>query len=546
MDLPRDDRPRPTPQLSPADIPALIEAGRVDEAAGLAEAAIAAGARHPLLFTLTAHVLERAGRWDEAVERLGQGLAHAPEDAGLLTLLGTCVARLGRADAAKAAFEAALARAPDNPAACFGLGALYAAEAQYDLAAPLFRRAVEMAPGWAAALDLGAETAARRGDWELARAWVRRVAAAENPTAALTLARVEAHDADAPSAERRLTELLDRPGIAPELRADALSVLGDLLNGEGRAPEAFEAYAARNVILRELRGPVWRAPSAGLSARIDRLSAWLDGLAPPARARRQARRTRSPAAGHVFLLSFPRSGTTLLEQVLACHPDVVALEEAPTMLDAEEDFFLKGDGLQRLAALDAAGEQGFRDAYWRRVRDGGVEPDGKTFVDKMPINTMVLPLIARLFPEAKVLFALRDPRDVVLSCFRRAFVANAVTFHLLDIEDAARFYGKVMGFAGLCRARLPLQLYDVRYERLVADLPGETQRLCAFLGLGWTPALLDFAETARRRVIKTPSATQVRGRLFSGEGQWRAYRREMAGALAILEPWVERFGYDPH
>ena len=529
--------------MRPADIPALIEAGRIDEAAALAETAIRAGARHPLLFTLTAHVLERASRWDEAVERLGQGLAHAPEDVGLLTLLGTCVARLGRADAAKAAFAAALARSPDNPAACFGLGALYAAEAQYDLAAPLFRRAVEMAPGWPAALDLGAETAARRGDWDQARAWVRRAAAAENPTAALTLARVEAHDADALGAESRLSELLERP-LAPELRADALSVLGDLLDGQGRAPEAFEAYAARNAVLRALRAPVWSAVAAELPARIERLSVWLEGVDPSAWARARAgARTRSPAAGHVFLLSFPRSGTTLLEQVLASHPQAVALEEAPTLLDAEEALFLQPDGLERLAVLDEAGAQGFRDAYWRRVRAGGVEPDGRLFVDKMPINTMVLPLIARLFPEAKVLFALRDPRDVVLSCFRRAFIANAVSFHLLDLEAAARFYAKVMGFAVLCRARLPLEVHDLRYERLVADLEGETRRLCAFLGVEWTPALLDFADTARRRVIKTPSATQVRGGLFSGEGQWRAYRREMADALPVLAPWVERFGY---
>ena len=133
---------------------------------------------------------------------------------------------------------------------------------------------------------------------------------------------------------------------------------------------------------------------------------------------------------------------------------------------------------------------------------------------------------------------------MVLSCFRRAFIANAVTFQLLDLEAAARFYDRVMGLGVLYRDRLPLEVCDVRYERLVADLAGETRRLCAFLGLDWTPALLDFAATANRRVIKTPSAVQVRRGLFSGEGQWRAYRHEMAGVAPLLAPWVERFGYD--
>ena len=366
-------RPRPptSPAGRPADIPRLVQAGRIEEAAALADAAIRAGARHPLLFTLTAHVLEQAGRWDEAVERLAQGLAHTPDDTGLLTLLGACVSRLGRGDAAKAAFEAALARSPDNPAACFGLGALYAAEAQYDMAAPLFRRAIELAPRWAAALDLGAETAARRGDWDQARAWVRRAAAAESPTAALTLARVEAHDADAEGAERRLRELLERP-LAPELRADVLSVLGDLLDAEARAPAAFDAYAARNAILREARAPAWSALASDLPARIERLSAWLDGLPPSGWARAQPAPACSPAAGHVFLFGFPRSGTTLLERVLAGHPEVVALEEAPNLLDAAEAISCSGrtgaaGGRRRGELAD------YRDDYWRRVRDRGVE-----------------------------------------------------------------------------------------------------------------------------------------------------------------------------
>ena len=106
-----------------------------------------------------------------------------------------------------------------------------------------------------------------------------------------------------------------------------------------------------------------------------------------------------------------------------------------------------------------------------------MEPAGKVFIDKLPLNTIKLPLIAKLFPKARILFALRDPRDVVLSCFRRSFRVNASMYEFVSLERAAAFYDAVMTLGALCRERLPLEVLDTRYEDLVGDFDAQAQAI---------------------------------------------------------------------
>jgi hypothetical protein len=247
----------------------------------------------------------------------------------------------------------------------------------------------------------------------------------------------------------------------------------------------------------------------------------------------------------VFVLGFPRSGTTFLGQVLQSHPEVVTLDEQETLADASLRFIAEPGGLARLAASDEGELAPLREAYWRRARAAGAEPAGKVFVDKLPMNTIGLPLIARMFPAAKVIFVRRDPRDVVLSAFRRQFVVNAATWELLTLEGAARFYDAVMRLFELYRAGLALDLRVQSHEALVADFDAESRALAAFLGLDWSEARADIAGPSRQGRIATPSAGQITGGLSGeGVGQWRRYAAQLAPALPILRPWAELFGYE--
>jgi hypothetical protein len=162
----------------------------------------------------------------------------------------------------------------------------------------------------------------------------------------------------------------------------------------------------------------------------------------------------------------------------------------------------------------------------------------------MPFYCVFLPLVAKLFPRAKIIFALRDPRDVVLSCFRRRFVMTEQIYELTTLESTAGHYDAVMSLCDLYREKLGLNFYDVRHENLVADMEGETRRLCESLGIVWNAGMARVSETAQRRPINTPSGPQLAHGLSSkGVGQWRRYGEYLAPVLPKLAPWVDRFGY---
>jgi len=164
----------------------------------------------------------------------------------------------------------------------------------------------------------------------------------------------------------------------------------------------------------------------------------------------------------------------------------------------------------------------------------------------MPLASVQLPVIAKLFPDARLLFARRDPRDVVLSCFRRRFGMNPAMYQLLTLDGAAAYYDAVMRLSEVYRDLLTLPRHEVHYESLVEDFEGTTRAVCDFLGVRWTDDMRDFAAKARSRGISTPSAAQVaRGLNREGQGAWRRYREQMAPVLPLLQPWVGPFGYEP-
>jgi hypothetical protein len=247
---------------------------------------------------------------------------------------------------------------------------------------------------------------------------------------------------------------------------------------------------------------------------------------------------------HAFIAGFPRSGTTLLESILAAHPDVITLAEKSTLGDVAPLYLSNESGLRQFKALSPADVRDARLRYWKRVREFGANPDGKVFVDENPLNSLWLALVAKLFPDAKVIFAVRDPRDVVFSCFRRRLQISLPTYEFLTLERAAQFYANTMRLAEAYRRTLALAWIDVRHESLVAEFETEAAGICAFLGLAYHGAMREFGERARTRAIPTASAPQiVRGLNSDGVGQWRHYANELRPVLPILAPWVERFGY---
>jgi hypothetical protein len=223
---------------------------------------------------------------------------------------------------------------------------------------------------------------------------------------------------------------------------------------------------------------------------------------------------------------------------------VETLEERETFANLCPGYMGQIIGSENLYVPSADELDRAREIYWQRVRAFGAKPDGKIFVEKQPFNTLYLPLIARLFPSAKIIFQVRDPRDVILSCFRRHFEIKPTTFELLTLTGAARFYDRVMHFAALCRSRLPLDCLECRYEDVVSEFDRNIIAICHHLGMEWADTMRDFDKIARSRSIRSVSSNQVRQRLYrDGVGGWRRYEKQLSPTLQLLQPWVERFGY---
>jgi Flp pilus assembly protein TadD len=528
------------------EIAAAIRSPDLVRAVGMAEAALAEGREHPLLLNLRAYRLEQQGLYAEALGDLERARGLAPGDVPTLNALGLCLANLDRLADAVEAFDAAIAADPNFAPAHFNRGWTSEQLGELDRARRAFERAHALNPRDPASTASLASLAARRGDWSAARELAGQALslAPGEPKAAMALASTDLAAGAFREAEAMVTELISSERLGPLDRALAHGLLGDILDAADRPPEAFAEWSTANRILRAHYAPRYARP--GLQTAAELLAALLGYFerADPAAWRAPPAVGASPAAGHVFLVGFPRSGTTLLERVLSSRPEVLAIEERETLADPVREFMAGPAGLDRLSRIGGADLAAQRDAYWRNLGASVGDPAGKLVIDKLPLNTVKLPLIAKLFPDAKVLFAVRDPRDVVFSCLRHRFRMNASMYEFLGLEGAARFYGDVMRFAALCRGMLEIPVHAHRYEDLVTDFDAQTQAICEFIGLRWSAEMKRFADAPGDRSIATPSSAQVARGLYSeGIGQWRRHRDALAPVMSYLQPWVERLGY---
>ena len=520
-------------------IHAAVTAGEVESAGKMAEDALADGIDHVMVLSLAAGRREAEGRFADALALLLRAKAAAPHAPGIRNALGLNFVWLGRPEEAVAEFDAALAAAPGFAPALANRGTARVALALLNEARRDFEAALAIEPGNLVALNGLAALALRRGDNEAARELASRVTARQPdyPEALMTLAGADLAEGRARAAEARLRLLLADPKLPAADREMAQGLLGDSLDAQERFGEAFAAWRAGNASRAE-RAADHRGRTLGL---VRELTGALAGRRVAAT---WGRGGGGPARRHVFLVGFPRSGATLIEQVLAGHPDVTSLAEQDCLIDAARAWLADADDIAQFCAAPDEALDADRDAYWRRVAAAGADPAGRVFVDRHGFSIFKLPLIARLFPEARVLVARRDPRDAVLSCFATRFAMSDPSHPLLTLAGAAELYAATMELAEATEQAFGLFVQPCRLEAMIADFDTETKAICATLGIEWLPELRDFHRHVAARGVATPGAARLtEGLSPGGIGRWRNYSGEMAPVLPVLQPWIERFGY---
>ncbi len=342
-------------------------------------------------------------------------------------------------------------------------------------------------------------------------------------------------------AENHLRDLIASEPKHPFVRYAARYELAQVMDRTDRFDEAMSLLVAAKDIVRALAdtGLLMRSyDQKAESARRFTSSQPNDILRTWAKFFPEPKREAIPPLA--FLGGHPRSGTTLLEQILDSHPGVAALDEPTAFLEVLQPEFHKSN------ELSSARVNVLRRHYVQALRDDlGVDAAGKILIDKNPSPTSRLPLWLRVFPELRVLIALRDPRDVVLSCYFQNIPLNSANVNFLSLDRLAKHYADLMGIWLAVREWPGFSWIETRYEDIVANLPAEGRRVTEFLGLEWHPDQERFYEKSGAKQLYSPTYQDVTRPVYQRSvGRWRAYEKHLAPILPVLEPFCRAFGFE--
>lgn len=487
----------------------------------------------------------------EAIGWFRKALDEAPGDPSAQAWLGQCLCRTGQRVEGVALLRAAAARfLPEDGAPDLDRGLHTVTELQgwgdFEGALELCRRATAAAPEAARAWQLLAVTCGQLNltDEGLAAGERALRLQPDQPMMQVLQASLEADAGRHAEARARLEAAL--AAGAPERESfRAHKELARITDALGEPEQVFahvEAAAALAPQLVEFRAHDPRLVPAMIDSNFEGFDAEL-----------LRRWSAADFAGErpapVFVVGFYRSGTTLTQAVLATHPDVFVADEAGLVWDmkAELNRMVTGGGptAKKLQALDLAGVKRLRQAYWHYARARfGADADKPVFVDKFTMNTLDIGVINVVFPDARVIFMLRDPRDVCLSCVTQLMVPTPATIHLLTWRGTAMFYALTMDWWLHVREMLTLKVIEVRYEDAVAAFEPTYRAVFEFLGLSWDPRAADFHRRAAGRFIASPSRNQVSRPLYaSSVGRWRRFEKRYADVADLLDPLVTDLGY---
>jgi len=450
-------------------------------------------------------------------ERLLLSLSKArPRDASVLQGLAIAQSRSGRLQVALRTLAKVRKLAPNRPEPLLEQAQVLRACGRFDEGLRAARVAHEMAPNDPATIATKAELLQMTGDLDGAWALLREAEAKGlvRGNAVLAYAEVARLRGAPEEAIDVLRAHVEQPGLPRVDKRAGLFRLGALLDAAKRHDEAFRTIdEAQRVI------PVRHDPE-GFSRAVDRLIE-----VSTREALEGTPRARDASELPVLVVGMPRSGTTLVEQIIASHPEGAGASELGDITKLVMELEVDKSPLALMTRLDAI-KQGPLDrasrAYLRRLREQG--PKAERVVDKMPMNALHLGLASRLLPGARVVHCRRDPMDTCVSCYFQNFAGNMPWAH--DLRSLGAFHRDCDRLMEHWREVIDVPMLEVRYEELIGDQEAVTRAIIEFLGLEWDDACLRFHES--KRVAATASNAQVRKPMYrTSVERWRRYERHL-------------------
>jgi Flp pilus assembly protein TadD len=499
-------------------------------------------------------VAERAWAMDQrykTVALLTEALRREPNNFEVLIGLATAHGKRREYDQAEKHLNRVVELAPRKASILCKVARAYGRIDRPDHAAQCFRKALELSHDSATTVTILLELSnlyERRHQLDDARAAVDDALAREpgNDDAQFQRAIIARRQKNLERAETMLRALVVSPASSPEIRCKSWYELGQIMDDAERYDDAFAAFtAAKRIMKTNASGYLkksWDAVEKNeeLVAEIDK-----------ATYERWAEQVKQDTPYRIAMLtSHPRSGTTLIEQVLDSHDEVKSADEFDVwtqwvMLPIMRKFPTSTPLLSILNAVPSAVHKKARATYWKQTESVFDEPIGnRMLLDKNPGMMLMLPAVNWTFPEMKMLIAIRDPRDVILSCFMQMVSLSPISSNWLSLSDAAAYYAHTMKTWLVTRELTPSPWLEFRYEDVVADLEGEARKILEFLGLPWDDKVLKFYEHAREKVVRSPTYEDVTQPVYQKSvGRWKNYARHMEPLLEKLAPYVKEFGY---
>ncbi|MBI5752353.1 MAG: sulfotransferase [Hydrogenophilales bacterium] len=484
----------------------------------------------------------RLGRYDEAESCARRAIMLAPNLAFAQHTLATVLQHQGKLDEASTVLQDALAKSPNSPEVLANLARLWEKQGRVKDAFDLYRRALDLHPDSLYALAKRGELLEKEGRLAEAEEMIVRglAQAPGHPVLNLAAARLDRRAGRHAEAVARLEAALNHP-MSQETGMEIHLMLGQLHdrldNTKKVLPHLIEGKR-RMALVADPDG----SAHARFLARVEIARAWVtDRFVASFQAE-----LSSPDETPIFLIGFPRSGTTLLEQVLDSHPSLQTLDEKPMAEVMERAFFdMTGGGPDALSNLSDEQIASLRQVYWGETVRHCDRQAHAWLVDKLPLNIARVPLLWRVFPQARFILAVRHPCDVTLSCLMQNFGHNDAMAGFVNLERVADTYARVMGAWREYVERMPLCWQRIRYEDLITNFEVETRLLLEFLGVGWSDTVLEHTQHAQNRgIINTPSYHQVTQPIYQhAKYRWERYANEFDSLLPTLSPFIEYFGY---
>ena len=489
------------------------------------------------------------GDYQKSLELLERASRFDPANVRILLNLGQRYGFRYQIANAELCFERAIRVAPNKAEVMAMAGSISAEFDNYSMAERFFKQALEqknVTPDMVARL---AEIYERLRRAEDAAALVERALQLDNGCPLARLIQAKLHRQAGKMAE---AEAVLRPALtcaSRELRIRSFYELGAIYDRQGRYDDAMTAWLDAKALLRSDAPPllaqlklinnILLEMKQNITA--EHLARWFD----------YGQEIFQPPQRLALLAGHSRSGTTLLEQVLDSHPGIVSAEEtyifrfdayAPLRFPLPKEMsILDGlDGMNNASLIKA------RERYFQSMSAWLGQPLGqRLLVDKNPSLQNLIPAFVRIFPETKLIIALRDPRDVILSCFMQPhwpIMTGSVSY--LSLEDSVASYNLGMDVWRTLQPILKNPVLEVRYEDMVEDLETVARKTLDFLEVPWDAKVLGFDEHARKKMVRSPTYADVTQPVYKrAKGRWQHYRKYLEPHLEKLEPFVKAFGY---